>query len=101
MKIRAVWILSLAVLTGCQQKPFAEYSSLDGKFKAIFPGEPKVTATTAVGITVKMYAVESLIKTYMIGWSDMPIPEWESEGRTKSRLFDARDGALAAVNGKS
>lgn len=101
MKIRAAWILSLAVLTGCQQKPLTEYSSTEGKFKAIFPGEPKVTSTSAVGITVKMYSVESLIKSYMIGWSDMPIPEWESEGRTKSRLFDARDGALAAVKGKS
>ncbi len=102
MKIRAALIVSLAALTGCQQKPFAEYSSADGKFRAIFPGEPKVTATTAPGgIVLKMYTVESWNKAYMIGWADLPIPGWESESRTKSRLFDARDGALKAVNGTS
>ena len=100
MKIRAS-ILVLLALTGCQQKPFAEYSNADGKFRTVFPGEPKVTATSAAGIVVKMYSVETWNKAYMIGWADLPIPTWETEGRTKSRLFDARDGALAAIKGTS
>lgn len=60
-----------------------------------------LTATSAVGVVVKMYSVESWNKAYMVGWADLPIPTWETEGRTKSRLFDARDGALAAVQGTS
>ena len=94
-------VFALVATTGCQQKPFTEFNSPDGKFKAIFPGEPKITSTAAAGVTIKMYAVESWSKSYMLAWSDVPIPEWESEGKTKSRLFDARDGAIAAVKGKS
>ena len=94
-------VFALVATTGCQQKPFTEFNSPDGKFKAIFPGEPKITSTAGAGVTIKMYAVESWSKSYMLAWSDVPIPEWESEGKTKSRLFDARDGAIAAVKGKS
>jgi len=97
----ALVVVLFAALSGCQQKPFKPYSSADGKFETIFPGEPKVTVTGAAGIVVKMYSVETWSKTYMVGWSDVPIPKWESESRTKSRLFDARDGALNAVNAKS
>jgi hypothetical protein len=101
MPIRAALIIIAAALTGCQHKPFTEYTSPDGKFKAIFPGEPKVSVNAAAGIVLKMYMVESWDKAYMIAWADVPIPDWESESRTKSRLFDARDGALAAVKGKT
>jgi hypothetical protein len=104
MKIRAPLVVPaivVALAAGCQQPPMADYSSEDGKFKVRFPGQPKVTATGAAGMSIKMYMVEFWNKAYMVGWADVPIPEWESEGRTKSRLFDARDGALAAVKGKS
>jgi hypothetical protein len=101
MKIRAALIVVVAALTGCQQKPFAPYESVDGKFKGIFPGEPKVSTASAAGVTLKLYTAESWNKVYMMAWADMPIPDWESETRTKSRLFDARDGALAAIKGKS
>lgn len=104
MKIRAALVVPavIAVLVaGCKQPPMADYTSEDGKFKARFPGQPDVTTTGAGGMVLKMYTVESWSKVYMVGWADAPIPEWESESRTKSRLFDARDGALAAVNGKS
>ncbi len=101
MSIRAALVVSLVALMGCQQKPFAEYTSADGKFKTLFPGEPKVTSAAASGIVVKMYSVEAWNKAFMIGWSDLSLPTWEAEGKSKSRLFDARDGALAAVKGTS
>ena len=101
MSIRAALLVSLVAFTGCQQKPFAEYTSAEGKFKTLFPGEPKVTSTSAAGIVVKMYSVEAWNKAFTIGWSDLSIPKWESEGQTKSRLFDARDDALTAVKGTS
>lgn len=102
MTIRAALVFTFLAAAGCKEKEWKTYTANDdGKFEVLFQGEPKVTTTAAAGITVKMYSVESMTRAYMIGWADMPIPEWESEGRTKSRLFDARDGALAAVKGKS
>jgi hypothetical protein len=101
---RRVAVIAFAVaaaLAGCQQKAFQPYKSPDGKFEAIFPGDPKVEAKAAAGVSVKMYSVEAWNKAFMVGWADMPIPTWETEARTNSRLFDARDGALAAVNAKS
>lgn len=104
MKTRAVLLfsaLALSVSTGCHQKPSTEFVSPDGKFKVKFPGEPEVKVESAAGIVLKMYLVESWGRSYMVGWADVPLPSWESESRTKSRLFDGRDGALKAVNGKS
>lgn len=101
MKARAVLFLALLGIAGCQEKPFQPYSSADGKFETKFPGEPKISSAGAAGVIVKMYSSESWNRAFMVGWSDLPIPKWETEGRTKSRLFDARDGALAAVNAKS
>ena len=101
MKCRFASLFLFAALAGCQQKAFQPYKSPDGKFEAIFPGEPKIDAKAAAGVSVKMYSVEAWNKAYMVGWADLPIPTWESESRTNSRLFDARDGALAAVNAKS
>lgn len=93
--------LALALPAGCHQKPSTEFVSPDGKFKVKFPGEPTVKVESAAGIVLKMYSVESWGRLYMVGWADVPLPPWESETRTKSRLFDGRDGALKAVNGKS
>lgn len=104
MKTRAALLfsaLALSVSTGCHQKPSTEFVSPDGKFKVKFPGEPEVKVESAPGIVLKMYLVESWGRSYMVGWADVPLPSWESESRTKSRLFDGRDGALKAVNGKS
>ncbi len=98
---RLLLLAVLIALTGCSQKEMAEYTAADGNFKVKFPGEPKVTTQSANGVTLKMYMVESFGRGHMIGWADMPIPPWESESKTKSRLYDGRDGALKAVNGKS
>jgi hypothetical protein len=101
MSSRAILFVSLIALTGCQQKPLTPYKSADGKFEALFAGDPNVTATAAAGVTLKLYTTESFTRTLMVGWADLPIPKWESEGRTNSRLFDARDGALETVGAKS
>ncbi len=101
MTPRLLLLGALFVLAGCQQKEMTEYSAPDGNFKAKFSGEPKVTTTSANGMTLKMYLSESANRGFMIGWADMPIPPWESEAKTKERLYDGRDGALKAVNGKS
>ena len=94
-------LLAVAAFAGCQQKPMAPFKAPDGHFEVKLPGEPKAKATAAAGAALKMYSVEAWNKAYMVGWADLPIPKWEREEKTKSRLFDARDGALAAVSAKS
>jgi hypothetical protein len=98
---RPLAILCLFVVAGCQQKPFEPFKSPDGKFEAKFPGPPQVKATSAGGVNLKMYSVEAWNRAFMIGYADLPIPKYETEGKTNSRLFDARDGALEAVKAKS
>ena len=98
---RTLAVLGLIALAGCQQKPFEAFKSPDGKFEAKFPGPPQVKATAAAGVSLKMYSVETWNRAFMIGYADLPIPKYESEGRTNSRLFDARDGALETVKAKS
>jgi hypothetical protein len=92
---------ALVALAGCQQKPFQGYKSPDGRFEVKFTGEPRVETKAVAGTTVKMYSAESWDRSYMVGWSDLPIPSFEPESRTSLRLFDARDGALEAVDAKS
>jgi len=101
MMRRSFAILCLIAAAGCQQKPFETFKSPDGKFEAKFPGQPQVKATAAAGVSLKMYSVETWNRAFMIGYADLPIPKYESEGRTTSRLFEARDGALTAVSAKS
>lgn len=101
MKSRAALFCCMLIIAGCQEKPFQPYKSPDGKFEAQFPGDPQIKMAGSAGVVVKMYSVSTFNREFMVGWSDLPIPKWETEGRTKSRLFDGRDGALEAVKAKS
>jgi hypothetical protein len=92
--------LRVEQLASTESNPTEEFTSTDYKFKVKFPGKPKQTERTELGIKVKMFSVEERDGAYMVGVSDMPIPERESERQIQNRLDGARDGAIRNVNGK-
>lgn len=97
----ALVVFALVPAAGCKPAPMTDFTSAEGRFKVKFPGTPKQTSQVVSGVTVTMYSVESWGAEFMVGVADAPIPPWESASRSRSRLFDARDGALKAIDGKS
>lgn len=95
----AALALALAASAGCQ-KPMTEYKNTEYKFKAMFPGTPKVdTQTAPVGVSFKMFSTEARNGAYMIGVADMPIGENEPAHQTQARLDGAQAGAIGNVGG--
>ena len=96
--LAALAALALAASAGCQ-KPMAEYTNSEFKFKAMFPGTPKEQSQSAAGILFRMFATEEKNGAFMVGVGDMPIGENESAETTRVRLDGAQAGAIANVGG--
>ena len=93
----AVAFVSLAV--GCQK--MEDYTSKEWGFRAKFPGKPQVKqqSQSVAGQTIQftMFMVESRNWAYMVGVSDMPLPDGETQAQIQRRLDDARDGAVGNI----
>jgi hypothetical protein len=83
---------------GCKKK-MEDFTSTEYKFKARFPGKPKVESQSPHGVPTKMFAVERSDGIYGVAVSDMPIPANESEAMIQTRLDGARDGAIRNIGG--
>jgi hypothetical protein len=96
----ALFVVALGTLalTGCKRP--TEFTSTEYKFKATFPGSPKVDEQTALGVKFKMFSTDSRNGGVAVGVADMPIPPNEAEAEIQKRLDGARDGAIQNVGGK-
>src|SRR5689334_6788612 len=77
-----------------------EFASKEYKFKATFPEKPKIAEQKEQGIVFKMFGTEAKNGAYMVGVSDLPIPEDETVDQIQTRLDGARDGAINNIGGK-
>jgi len=97
MRFRAAALLVLVTLAGCQP-PMQDFTSEEYKFKARFPGKPKVESQSPAGMPTKMFAVEFKDGVYGVAVSDTPFGN-EGPDAVQSRLDGARDGAIRNVGG--
>jgi len=91
--------LAIALVSDCTGAEFAEFTSAEGKFKAMMPGTPKEKTRTVGGIAFESYTVEQQNGAYLAAFADLPIPDGESEEQTQTRLDGSRDGMVQAIGG--
>lgn len=100
MLSRSLIILSLALVTSGCQKPMEDFTSDAHKFKARFPGKPKLQSQPdPAGTTMQMYAVEDRNGVMAVAVADMPLPENMSETQVNGALEGAVNGQVRSGGG--
>jgi hypothetical protein len=102
VRVLSGWALvaSLFLSAGCGKKDFTEFSSAEGKFKALFPGTPKETSQNAAGMNMKIFTVEERNGAYVVAFADLPLAENMPDAEIQTRLDGAKQGMVNNVNGK-
>lgn len=101
-KVLSVILVFLAVTASCQGTRWEEFSSAEGAFTVLMPGDPEAqvdTVNTAAGrLDLHSFMVEQGDRVYGVSYADYP--EVAVEGSDPETMLDgARDGAVANVQG--
>ncbi|QDU23288.1 hypothetical protein [Urbifossiella limnaea] len=83
--------------------PMAEFTSPDGKWKALFPGTPSEKTKSAFGVNFTMWVKEPWGNKggYMVGTAELPLSAAEPLALSQKRLDDAVAGSVQGVGGKT
>lgn len=100
MLSRSLIILSLAIVAGGCSAPMEDFTSDAHKFKARFPGKPKLQSQPGPqGTTMQMYAVESRNGVMAVAVADLPLPSDMPPAQVDSALDGAMNGQVRSGGG--
>jgi hypothetical protein len=96
-------VLLIALLTGCQQVTWKEFSSSEGRFSVLMPGTPSEKTSkvnTEVGpVDMFSFRVTQEDSGYDVNYNDYPDAVVEASD-AGSMLDGARDGIVSSLQGK-
>src|SRR4030042_4579780 len=101
-KICIVVLIVLLSVAGCKRVNWKEFSSANGKFSVMMPGEPQEqheTVKTAVGpVDLYMHILDVGTSAYIVGYSDYP-EDLIKNSEVNILLEGARNGAISNIRG--
>src|SRR5438093_1125700 len=70
--IQGALAAAVLVLAGCNKLDFKEFTSKEGKFSILMPGEPERKTTKIFNIDLVMYGIDVRNGAYAVGYADFP-----------------------------